>query len=101
MKRSTFALGVAAVALWSAGALAQGRNFSGNWTIDTERMQEIAAAGGGGAVVAAGGGGMRSGGGGGRGGGAVGGVVTSGEVRRIGGDAGTAAAGVPAVRSAG
>jgi hypothetical protein len=89
MKRSTLTLSVAAVALWSAGTLAQGRNFGGNWTIDTERMQEIAAAGGGGAVA-----GMRSGGGGGRGGGgAVGGVVATGEVRRIGGDAGAAAGG--------
>ena len=61
MKR-TVLLGVAAAALMSVSLYAQGRNFSGTWTIDSEKT--MAANGGmgggggrGGAVVASGGGG--------------------------------------------
>ena len=86
MKRAVI-VGVAAAALMSVGLGAQGRNFSGTWTIDSEKTMAanagVAAAGGrggGGAVgtierrvgdpttagaVAVGGGGARGGGGGG------------------------------------
>jgi hypothetical protein len=83
MKRAVL-LSAAAAALMSVSLYAQGRNFSGTWTIDTEKTQAanagMAAAGGrgggGGAVagevrrtsdagaVAVGGGGARGGGGG-------------------------------------
>ena len=64
MRRVTAVLSVAAVVLWAAAAFAQGKDFSGKWSVDTEKM---AAAGGGGG--AAGGGNRGGGGGGGRGGG--------------------------------
>jgi hypothetical protein len=98
MKRTAVALGVAAATLWSAGVLAQGRNFAGTWTVDTERTALAAGvaarvsadgsgggaggrgaagaggAGGGGAVMRSGGGGVAAGGfAGGGGGGARGG----------------------------
>jgi hypothetical protein len=92
MKRVTAALVLAGIGLWSAGAFAQGRNFAGTWTVDSEKTMAAAMAtlnesvgavargtGGGGAVAGgrggfgvAGAGGatptMRSGGGGGGGG---------------------------------
>ena len=83
MKRLVMA-GAATAALMSVGLYAQGRNFSGTWTVDTEKTSASNPAGGGGgrggAVGAtttrsidtggvAGGGAARSGGGG--GGGAV------------------------------
>jgi hypothetical protein len=38
MKRVTAAvIGVAAMALWTPAALAQGRNFTGKWLVDSER----------------------------------------------------------------
>ncbi len=61
MRRVTAVLSVAAVVLWAAAAFAQGKDFSGKWSVDTEKM---AAAGGGGGGNRGGGGG-----GGGRGGG--------------------------------
>jgi hypothetical protein len=102
MKRISATIGAAAVLLLiTTGLFAQGRNFAGSWTVDSERMAAVAGvagqptgrgggggggarSGGGGVMVAgapAGGGGgtggMRSGGGGGRGGGAmVGGSTT-------------------------
>jgi hypothetical protein len=78
MKRTAGALGVAAVTLWSAGVFAQGRNFAGTWTIDSERT--AAASGLEQRVVAGGGGVARSGGGG-----AGGGVAAGGAVMRMGG----------------
>jgi len=97
MKRVSATIGAAAVLLlMTTGLFAQGKNFAGSWTIDTERMAAVAGAagggvggmrsggggGGGGAVMVAGataggggGGGMRSSGGGGRGGG--GGTMTA------------------------
>ena len=88
MKRAVL-VGAATAALMSVGVYAQGRNFSGTWTIDTEKTMAANAgmAGGGGgrgggtmvatgerrvadpatAVAVAGGGGARSGGGGGGG----------------------------------
>ena len=81
MKRTAVALGVAVVTLWSAGAFAQGRNFAGTWTIDSDRMM----AAGGGIAVAAGGGGGR----GGRGGGSSAG---GGAVQAVGGGSGGAVA---------
>jgi hypothetical protein len=74
-------------AFWTAGVIAQGRNFAGNWTIDQERTAAANASAGGG------GGAMRGGGGGGgRGGGAVGAVAagstTGGTVAVAGGGGG-------------
>lgn len=83
MKRAVM-MGVVAATLMSVGLGAQGRNFSGTWTIDSEKT---AAAN----VGVAGGGGARSGGGG----GAVG------EVRRVGGDAGAVAVGAGGGRGGG
>lgn len=92
MKRVSATIGAAAVLfLMTTGLFAQGKNFTGSWTIDTERMAAVAGAaggggagmrsggGGGGGVMVAGapagagggGGGMRTGGGGGRGGGGM------------------------------
>jgi len=73
MKRVLPGLTLVAAALMAVGVTAQGRNFSGNWTVDVERTTAAnaaltSAAGAGGGTVMA-----RSGGGGGRGG-AVGGV---------------------------
>jgi len=89
------ALGVAAVALWATSAFAQGRNFAGNWTVDSERMlaesaAAMAAGGSGGGVMRSGGGG-----GGGRGGGgaAGGGFVSGGAVMRSDGGGGGGARG--------
>jgi hypothetical protein len=91
MKRAAM-LGVVAAALMSVGLGAQGRNFAGTWTIDTEKT--IAAGGGamGGRGGGGGGVGVRSGGdgaigavavgGGGRGGG---GAVAGGGGARSGG----------------
>jgi hypothetical protein len=63
MKRISATIGAAAMLLLTTGGLsAQGRDFAGRWTIDTERMAAAAGASSGGA------GGMRSGGGGGGGG---------------------------------
>lgn len=70
MKRVISAVAVAAIGLWSASVFAQGRNFSGSWTVDQEKTMAamstmeapagaVARGGGGGGV------GMRSGGGGG------------------------------------
>jgi hypothetical protein len=70
MKRVLPGLTLAAATLLVAGVSAQGRNFSGNWTVDVERTSAAnaavagAAGGGGGAVIQA-----RGAGGGGRGGG--------------------------------
>jgi len=66
MRRATVLLGTAAIVLFAAGVYAQGKDFSGKWTMDAEKSaaaNPAAAAGGGG------GGGARGGGGGGRGGG--------------------------------
>ena len=63
--RRALLMGAAAALFVSAGLAAQGRNFSGSWTIDSEKT---AAAGGGAGVGGGGGGGAvmaRSGGGGG------------------------------------
>ena len=85
MTRAGATLTIAAIALWSVGVFAQGRNFEGSWVVDTEKT---AAAMG---SMAAGGGGMRSGGGG----GTVGGVVaTGGGVRGGGGGGGVGGGGV-------
>ena len=62
--RRALVIAAVAAALTSAGLAAQGRNFSGNWTIDSEKTAAVGGGGGGGGAVA------RSGGGGG-GGGAV------------------------------
>jgi hypothetical protein len=61
MRRVTAVLSVAAVVLWAAAAFAQGKDFSGKWAIDTDKM----AAAGGAAAGGGGGGGGRGGGGGG------------------------------------
>ena len=74
MKRAVL-MGVAAAALVSVGLGAQGRNFSGTWTIDSEKTMAANVAVAGGA-----GGGARGGGG-----------AVGGEVRRVGGDAGAVA----------
>jgi hypothetical protein len=62
MRRMAIALGVAAVVL-AAGVYAQGKNFSGKWTIDAEKTAAAAPAGA--AAGGGGGGGNRGGGGGG------------------------------------
>ncbi len=89
MKRAISAVAVATIGLWSASVFAQGRNFSGSWTVDSEKTMAAmstteapagavarSGGGGGGAVAGGGGGGSfgavaRGGGGGGRGGGGV------------------------------
>lgn len=73
MKRVISVVALVVGVLWTADIVAQGRNFSGAWTIDIERTLAAAPAGGG--VVARGGGG---GGGGARGGGGGGTVVGAG-----------------------
>ena len=81
--RRALLMGAAAAVLLSAGLAAQGRNFGGTWTIDTEKT---AAAGGGGGGRGGGGGGgavvARSGG---AGGGAVAAGGTGGAVMATGG----------------
>jgi hypothetical protein len=57
MKRALATMALAGAVIWTTGVFAQGRNFAGAWTIDSERM-----------ASAAGSGGMVAGGGGGRGG---------------------------------
>ena len=72
MKRVLPVIAIVIAAVWSIQLQAQGRNFAGSWTVDTDRMMaeaaNAAAAGGvAGGVVArggGGGGGVRSGGGG-------------------------------------
>ena len=87
MKRVLAVMTVVCVIPWSAGLFAQGRDFGGSWTIDSERMAaEAAAAGTATGAVARGGFG---GGGGGRGG-AVG---TGGTVTAAGGGGGAVAMG--------
>jgi len=90
MQRVAAAACVAAAVAWSAAVFAQGRNFSGTWTVDAERT--MSAMGAGGMVRAAGG----SGGGGGFGGG---GAVARGGGSGSGG--GVAAGSANAVRSTG
>jgi hypothetical protein len=96
MKRVLAAMTVVCVMPWAAGLFAQGRDFSGSWTIDSERMAAEAAAGGATGAVARGG--FGGGGGGGRGG-AVG---TGGTVTAAGsGGGGVAAMGRGGARSGG
>jgi hypothetical protein len=63
MRRVTAVLSVAAVVLWAAAAFAQGKDFSGKWSIDTEKMAAAGGGGGGGNRGGGGGGGGRGGGG--------------------------------------
>lgn len=108
MKRAISAVAIATIVLWSASVFAQGRNFSGSWTVDQEKTMaaavssmETATAGavgrGGG-----GGGGMRSGGGGatatgvGAGGGGTFGAAGGGVARSGGGGGGGRGGGVAA-----
>src|SRR5688572_9152160 len=104
MKRVLAVMTVVCVIPWSAGLFAQGRDFGGSWTIDSERMAAEAAAGGTATDAVARGG--FGGGGGGRGGavgtggtvtaaGGGGGAVAMGRGGR-GGGGGGGAAGVPA-----
>ena len=66
MRRVTVLLSTAAIVLFAAGIYAQGKDFSGKWTPDTDKNAAAAAAAG--AAAGGGGGGGR---GGGRGGGAT------------------------------
>ena len=84
MKRAVL-VGAAAAALMSVSLYAQGRNFSGTWTIDTEKTQAANA-------------GMATAGG--RGGGGGGGGAVAGEVRRTV-DTGAVAVGGGGARGAG
>ena len=96
MKR-TVGMGIVAVALVSVGVAAQGRNFSGTWTIDSEKT--IAAGGGAMGGRGGGGGGMRSGG---AGGAVAGTAATTGTVTAMGaGGGGRGAGGVARVGGAG
>jgi hypothetical protein len=90
----TAAAATIAVILWGSGAFAQGRDFSGQWTIDSAKTSEVAsAAASAGGGFAGGGGGVRGGRGGG-GGGMVGGVSnTSGTTAVRGGGGGAAVGG--------
>ena len=94
MKRLTGTLMLAAATVWSASVFAQGRNFAGSWTVDSEKT--MAAAGAAGAIVGGGGGGF-GGGGGARSGGGGGGTAVAGgsggAVMRGGGGGGSASAG--------
>lgn len=91
MKRAISAVAVATIGLWSASVFAQGRNFSGSWTVDSEKTMAAmssAEAPAGAVARGGGGGGMRSGGG--AGGGSIsavgaGGGGTMGAVARSGG----------------
>jgi hypothetical protein len=92
MKHVISAATIAAATLWASAALAQGRNFAGSWTVDTEKTAAVnaAAAGAGGAVFGGGGGGrggMRTASGGG-GGAIVGASAGSGGGMRSGGGGG-------------
>jgi len=95
MKRVLAVMTVVCVIPWSAGLFAQGRDFGGSWTIDSERMAAEAAAGGTATGAVARGG--FGGGGGGRGG-AVG---TGGTVTAAGGGGGAVAMGRGGARSGG
>lgn len=104
MKRAVL-VSVAAAALMSVGLYAQGRNFSGTWTVDSEKTMAANAGlgavaggrggGGGGTMVRAGGdataGAVAVGGGGARGGGGGGAVVarSGGTGGAVGGPVGT------------
>jgi hypothetical protein len=85
-------------AVWTAGVIAQGRNFAGTWTIDAERTSAANAS------VAGAGGGVRGAGGGGRGA-AVGtvsaGTTTGGTVAVAGGGGGGRGGAVTAVGAGG
>jgi hypothetical protein len=90
----TAAAATIAVILWSNGAFAQGRDFSGQWTVDAAKTSEVASAMASAGGGVAGGGGVRGGRGGGGGGGVVGGVSnTSGTIAVRGGGGGGAVAG--------